>query len=151
MFENFSDQSRVWVYPSSRALNEQDKIYICEQLDNFILKWNAHGAPIKGSYQIFDNHFIVLVADESHSQVSGCSIDSSVKCLKSIGYQLNIDFFNRLTVIIEKDSQIQRVSFVDLKCDASIWVFDTSISTLAEFKSSFKVPVENYLDKLVVR
>jgi hypothetical protein len=88
MFENFSDQSRVWVYPSSRVLNDVDKISIGKQLDNFLSNWNAHGTPIKGDYAIFEDNFIVLIADESFSKASGCSIDSSVKCInwKSVKY-----------------------------------------------------------------
>ncbi len=151
MFENFSDQSRVWVYPSSRVLNDEDKISICKQLDTFMSNWNAHGTPIKGAYSIFANNFIVLIADETYSKASGCSIDSSVKCIKSIGNQLSIDFFNRLTVIIEKDNQIQRVSFGNLTNESSVWVFDTSITKLSEFRTVFKIPVQNYLNKLLVR
>lgn len=113
--------------------------------------WNAHGTPIKGAYSIFANNFIVLIADETYSKASGCSIDSSVKCIKSIGNQLSIDFFNRLTVIIEKDNQIQRVSFGNLTNESSVWVFDTSITKLSEFRTVFKIPVQNYLNKLLVR
>ena len=42
----------------------------------------------------FKDKKIVLIADEEKATASGCSIDSSVKCIKSIGSQLNIDFFN---------------------------------------------------------
>ena len=151
MFENFSDQSRVWVYPSSRILNQDDRQVICKYLDDFIVKWNAHGVSIKGSYEIFDNNFIVLIADEEKATASGCSIDSSVKCIKSIGSQLNIDFFNRLSIIVEKDNKIQRVSFVDLSSETSDYVFDTSVSRLSELRNGFKIPTQDYLNRLVLK
>lgn len=151
MFDNFSKNSRIWVYPSNRCLNTDDQKVIRKHLDEFIGNWNAHGSPIKGGYEIYQNHFIVLAADEDQSTVSGCSIDSSVKCIKAIGNELNIDFFNRLIILTEKDMQINRVSFYNLSHDSATYVFDTSVSNLDDYRKKFKILTGDYLNRFMLK
>ncbi len=149
MFDNFSNNSRIWVYPSNRCLNNGDQKVIRKHLDEFIGNWNAHGSPINGAYEIYQNNFIVLGADDNQATVSGCSIDSSVKCIKSIGKELNIDFFNRLMILTEKDEQINRVSFNNLSHDSGTYVFDTSVSNLDDFRKKFKILTGEYLNRFM--
>jgi hypothetical protein len=151
MFDNFSKNSRIWVYPSNRLLNTEDQKVIRKRLDEFIANWNAHGSPINGAYEIYLNHFIVLAADENQSTVSGCSIDSSVKCIKAIGNELNIDFFNRLMILTEKDRQINRVSFDNLSDDSETYVFDTSVSNLDDYRKKFKILIGDYLNRFMLK
>ncbi len=46
--------------------------------------WNSHGDPVKGYANLFFGQFIILMADETASMVSGCSTDSSVRLIKAI-------------------------------------------------------------------
>ena len=80
----FSDNSRVWIYQSSRAFIEKEQLEINEQLEQFYTQWTAHGAAVKGWAKILFGQFIVVMADETGMAVSGCSTDSSVKIIKSI-------------------------------------------------------------------
>jgi hypothetical protein len=151
MFDNFSKNSRIWVYPSNRFLNSNDQKVIRKHLDEFIGNWNAHGSQIKGSYEIYQNHFIVLAADENQATVSGCSIDSSVKCIKAIGNELNIDYFNRLMILTEKEGQINRVSFDNLSHESATHVYDTSVSNLDDFRTKFKIVIGDYLNRFMLK
>src|SRR6218665_3568307 len=90
---DFSDHSRVWIYQSSRPLSEKEELEINEQLYQFYAQWQAHGAPVKGWAKLLFHRFIVLMADESHVEVSGCSTDSSVRVIKSIEKQYSINLF----------------------------------------------------------
>ncbi len=151
MFDNFPENSKVWVYPSSRILNIEDELVIKRHLNEFILGWNAHGLTIKGSYEIYKQNFIVLVADQDYSTVSGCSIDSSVKCIKAIGNELNVDFFNRLLLITEKEGELKRVSFPNLSEESATYVYDTGVSNLSDLRVKFKVSVSEYLISFMVK
>ncbi|RYZ34037.1 MAG: hypothetical protein EOP49_35025 [Sphingobacteriales bacterium] len=95
---DFSDQSRVWIYQSSRPMSEKEELEINEQLSQFYMQWQAHGAPVKGWAKLLFRRFIVIMADETRVEVSGCSTDSSVRVIKSIERQYEVNLFDRLSI-----------------------------------------------------
>lgn len=95
---DFSDQSRVWIYQSSRPFSEKEETEINEQLHHFYTQWQAHGAPVKGWAKLLFRRFIVIMADETRVEVSGCSTDSSVRVIKSIERQYEVNLFDRLSI-----------------------------------------------------
>jgi hypothetical protein len=94
----FADESRVWIYQSSRPFSEKEELEINEQLLHFYSQWQAHGAPVKGWAKLLFRRFIVLMADETNVAVSGCSTDSSVRVIKSIERQYEVNLFDRLSI-----------------------------------------------------
>jgi hypothetical protein len=93
--QDFAPHSRVWIYQSSRLFTLSEALEIEDQLQEFCSSWQAHGAGVKGYGNLFFGRFLVLMADESTTAVSGCSTDSSVRFVKALGQQFNVDFFNR--------------------------------------------------------
>ncbi len=94
----FADGSRVWIYQSSRPFSEKEELEINEQLHHFYAQWQAHGTPVKGWAKLLFRRFIVLMADETDVAVSGCSTDSSVRVVKSIERQYEVNLFDRLSI-----------------------------------------------------
>lgn len=94
----FSDRSRVWIYQGSRPFSEKEELEINEQLHHFYAQWQAHGAPVRGWAKLLFRRFIVLMADETDVMVSGCSTDSSVRVIKSIERQYEVNLFDRLSI-----------------------------------------------------
>jgi hypothetical protein len=92
---DFHPDSRVWIYQSDRPFTEPEQIQIDEILQQFTDSWTSHGAKVKGFGKLFFNQFIILIADETASGVSGCSTDSSVRLIKEIENKYNADLFNR--------------------------------------------------------
>jgi hypothetical protein len=92
---DFHSDSRVWIYQSDRAFNETEQVEINQSLKAFAENWKSHGAQVKGFGKIFFNQFIILMADETASGVSGCSTDSSVRLIKEIEFKYKTDLFNR--------------------------------------------------------
>lgn len=93
--EDFSPESRVWIYQSSRLFTVGEALEIETLIQEFCTSWQAHGAGVKGYGNLFFGRFLVLMADESATTVSGCSMDSSVRFVKSLGQTFGVDFFNR--------------------------------------------------------
>jgi hypothetical protein len=93
---NFSDQTRLWVYPCSRTLNEQEIAYIHQQCAKFCTDWTAHNHALKAEATLFESRWLLLMVDESLTGASGCSIDKSVHFLERLGDQLGVDFFDRM-------------------------------------------------------
>jgi hypothetical protein len=95
---DFSDNARVWIYQSSRAFIDKEVREIDEQLHQFYAHWQSHGDPVKGWAKLLFKQFIVVIADEHDVQVSGCSTDSSVRIVKSIERQYDVNFFDRMMI-----------------------------------------------------
>jgi hypothetical protein len=95
---DFADTSRVWIYQSSRPFSEKEAVEINEQLYHFYAQWHAHGTMVKGWAKLLFQRFVVFMADEEKVQVSGCSTDSSVRLVKSIERQYDVQLFDRLSI-----------------------------------------------------
>ena len=63
--EDFNNNSRVWIYQSSRLFLMSEAFELEDQFKHFIETWNSHGTPVKGYANLFFGRFIVLMADES--------------------------------------------------------------------------------------
>lgn len=107
--ENFSNESKVWVYQSSRLLLINELLEIEDILKNFVANWLSHGEKVKGSVNVFFGRFIVFMADESETQVGGCSTDSSVRLIKQLEQKYNTDFFNRQLLSFYKNDKVEQI------------------------------------------
>jgi len=93
--EEMDGTSRVWIYQSSRLFTVPEVFQIEENLNEFVGSWNSHGSPVKGYGNLFFGQFIILMADETASGVSGCSTDSSVRLIKEMENIFNVQLFDR--------------------------------------------------------
>lgn len=114
-FSDFSDQSRVWIYPASRKLNHGEIAQIQQDIDLFCKQWTAHQQALTAIGWIAYDRFLIISVDESSAGASGCSIDKSVAFIQLIGKQYAIDFFDRLTFYyMSENDQIQSVHHANL-------------------------------------
>jgi hypothetical protein len=141
-FTQLSNNSRVWVYQSNRTFSENEKSLLNESFKEFVSSWAAHGSKLVADAVIIGDYFVALAVDEKTAMASGCSIDSSVKFIKSVGKQLNIDFFNRLKLIVKKDSETKMISFSDLNQYNDWKIYNTLVNTVEQLNTLFLIPVE---------
>ena len=92
---DFADSSKVWIYQSSRLFFVSEALEMEDMLQEFVSNWKSHGADVKGYANLFFGQFIILMADETASGVSGCSTDSSVRLIKAIEKKFNVQLFER--------------------------------------------------------
>jgi hypothetical protein len=144
----FSDEARVWVYQSSRPFNEREEKEIEEQLLQFYSQWHAHGDAVKGWAGLLFRQFIVLAADESQVAVSGCSTDSSVRVIKSIERQYQVNLFDRLTITFLLDGKTQMLPLGQVQyaidkgyLTADTLLFNNMAATKGELLSDWLVPL----------
>ncbi|HTN36107.1 MAG TPA: hypothetical protein VL053_03475 [Arachidicoccus sp.] len=104
----FPDQSRVWVYQSSRLFTLSEALEIENDIEAFSGDWNTHGAANKAYINLFFGQFLVIIADETRQPVSGCSTDSSVRFIKGLEQKFSVQFFDRqaLAFIVKDKVQI---------------------------------------------
>jgi len=147
---DFSLDSRVWIYQSSRKLEAAEEAEADRILQEFISNWKSHSRKVKGFGMILLNQFIILIADETISDVSGCSTDSSIHILKKIESQLNINLFDRQQLAFLKGTQIELIhlSKVQEALSKNIIVpdslfFNHSVFNLKDFKEAWIIPINN--------
>ena len=161
---HFAPTSRIWIYQSSRPFSSTESVQIQKSIDEFISAWTAHGAAVKGIGLIAFNQFIVLIADESHTQVSGCSTDSSVHFIQQVQQTWNTDFFNRRTLAFWMQDEVRLLDMGDLPgamenqtIQAETLYFNNLVATLQDWINQWIQPVgeswiaKKYPDLLSVR
>lgn len=95
---DFDQDSKVWIYQSSRPFTSTESLEMDRMLQDFVSNWKSHGDDVKGFATLLFEQFIILMADETASGVSGCSTDSSVRLIKSIENKYNVRLFERQTL-----------------------------------------------------
>src|SRR6201990_1349948 len=106
---DFAPESRVWIYQSPRLFFLSEALEIEKMLEAFAADWKSHGTPVKGYGNLFYGQFIVLMADESATGVSGCSTDSSVRLIRDIGQRFGVAMFDRLNLAFFVKDKVQMV------------------------------------------
>ncbi|MBV9987813.1 MAG: hypothetical protein JO301_09040 [Chitinophagaceae bacterium] len=112
--EDFASDSRVWIYQSSRGFMMSEALQLEGMMQDFIERWNSHGTPVKGYANLLFGQFIVLMADETASGVSGCSTDSSVRLIKEVEQIFKVDMFNRQNLAFLVKEKIQTIPLAQL-------------------------------------
>jgi hypothetical protein len=146
---NFHPSSRVWVYQASRLFTMSEALEIESLLNSFATEWKSHGTPVKGAGYLFFGQFVVLLADETASGVSGCSTDSSVRLIKDIEQRFGVNMFDRTTLaFVVKDkvellplSQLQ-YAFNNQFINADTPYFNNLVQTKKELEEDWIIPVK---------
>lgn len=148
-YTNLPNNSRVWIYQSEREFNQKEIAVISEKAVEFINSWTRHGDDLKGSFTIKYNQFLVLAVDESFNNVSGCSIDSSVRFIQGLENELNLDLMNKMNVTFKDGENINLVKLADFqkfakeqKITAETIVFNNMVNTKEDFENSWEIPAK---------
>ena len=146
--ESFSPTSRVWIYQSNRLFTLSEALEIEALLKQFAAEWKSHGAPVKATGYLFFGQFIVLMADEEATDVSGCSTDGSVRFMKNIGERYNVDMFDRqmLAFFVKDKIQLLPLSQVQYALDNNFITPDTLyfnniVTNLEQLKEHWIIPI----------
>lgn len=148
--EDFDDQSRVWIYQSSRLFSLGEALELEVEINQFCEQWSSHGADVKAYGNLFFGQFVVLLADESQAGVSGCSTDSSVRFIKSLEQKYQVDFFNRTNLAFVIKDKIQLLPLNQLHyafehgfIEPNTLYFNNVVLTKAALENSWIIPVKD--------
>lgn len=152
--EEFSESSRVWIYQSDRLFFVNELFEIEDLLADFVQQWKSHTEDVKAYANVFFGRFIVLMADESQTKVSGCSTDSSVRFIKQLEQKFNVNFFNRQMLAFSRNDKVEMVPLNQLKyaidnglITGETLYFDNTVLTKAEWKNWIKPAKQSWLEK----
>ena len=148
--EEFNDNSRVWIYQCNRLFALSEALEIEELLENFTKSWQSHGAKVTGYANLFFGQFIILMADETATGVSGCSTDSSVRLIKNIEQDYNVNLFERqmLAFIIKERIQLLPMEQLNYAIEnnfinSDTLYFNNTVETKQELLNRWIIPVKD--------
>jgi len=161
-FASLPDTSRIWTYQSARKFDTQEVKEITKMATSFCEQWTAHGHPLKTSFKIDYQQFLILAVDEASTGTSGCSIDGSVRMLKQLQSDIGTDFFERTKIafLIENevtliDTSLLKKAFADGVLNSASLTFNSLVATKEELEKRWIVPagktwLSKYLPKSAV-
>ncbi len=148
-YKNLPNNSRVWIYQSDREFTNNEVELISAKAEEFINSWTRHGDNLKGSFTIKYKQFLVLAVDESFNNVSGCSIDSSVRFVQQLESELQLDLMNKMNITFKDDEHINLVKLSDFqrfakeqKITQETIVFNNMVNTKEDFENNWEVPAK---------
>jgi len=147
---DFNNESKVWIYQSSRLFGIAEAFEIENLLEQFVQNWKSHGTPVKGYANLFYGQFIVIMADETATGVSGCSTDSSVHVIKQIESIFKTDLFNRQLLAFYIQEKVQLLPLTQLQhavqngfITGETLYFNNLVETKEQLMQKWLVPVKN--------
>lgn len=147
---NFDPASRVWIYQCSRLFSISEAFEVEDLLKEFTTQWKSHGTPVKGAAYLFFGQFIILLADETATGVSGCSTDSSVRIIKDIEQKFGVNMFDRTTLAFMVKDKVQLLPLSQLQyafdngfITSDTLYFNNTVQTKEELENNWMIPVKD--------
>jgi hypothetical protein len=148
-FENFPEESKIWIYPSNRKFSDEELQEIDLSLQNFLMDWSSHGTSLECSYQLKYNRFIIIAVNQEVQAATGCSIDKSVQFIQELEQKYKVDLLDKMNVTFKNGEFIAHKSLVDFKRMAkekavtgATIVFNNLVNTIEEFNDAWEIPAE---------
>jgi hypothetical protein len=121
-----------------------------KMLKEFTAQWKSHGTPVKGAGYLLFGQFIILMADERATGVSGCSTDSSVRLIKDIEQKFTVNMFDRTTLAFVVKDKVQLLPLSQLQygydnqfISAETLYFNNLVQTKEELEKNWIIPVKD--------
>lgn len=149
LHSHMPDTARVWIFQSNRLFTAQETAFIESATKEFIAQWNAHKQAVHGEGHVLFNAFVVLIADENYTAVSGCSMDSMVHFIRSLQSRFALNFFDRLSVAyLTPENQLKFTTAREIgslldkgELNENTLVFNNLISSKKELEENWILPL----------
>lgn len=140
--DTLPDDSRVWVFTADRQLDSVVSAALATQLQEFLASWTSHRRELSAGFEIRYGRFILIAADESYREPSGCSIDTLVNGMRRIGDLIGIPLVDTRDVTWRSDACVEsadRSGFEDLVAQGQVTldtvVFDRTVASLGDVRN----------------
>jgi len=145
------------VYQIDKELSRVEEDILLSETSAFLGTWAAHGSGLKAAVRIVEHRLLLISADESFTNVSGCSIDSQITFLKEIQSRLKINLFNRGDIFYFEGDELKVMDLVDFRKGVSegnisldTFIFDTTIQRKSQVENELLITVkDSWLMRLI--
>lgn len=94
-FPQLPSSARIWIYQASRPLTPAELTAVEPLLHQFADEWTSHGRTLAASAVVLHQQFLVIGLDEAVADASGCSIDASVRFVRSLEDRLGVTLLEK--------------------------------------------------------
>lgn len=147
-FRTFPDSARLWIFSAVDSLDSAQAAMLESELNRFFSSWHSHKEPVSGTGVFYLERFLMICADQSKMQVSGCSTDSLFHAAHEAIAHNGGKVANFGDIFFRAGNEVRRMSRDDFQrhvssgqITAETLVFDTSLQSLAQFRAGkFELP-----------
>ncbi len=140
--KHLPDTARVWVFTTAAPLAAEQSAAAGRVLGAFVGDWRSHGAPVTGGYDLIENRFVVIAADETANDVSGCSIDGMFRTVAEALARAGVPLADTADIAFRDDTGVRvidRPAFARLVREGIVTdetpVFDHTVKTLGDIRA----------------
>ncbi len=148
-FDSLPDDARLWVFAADAPLAAGSEADLLAAADAFLAGWAAHGAPLRAGREWRDGRFLAIAVDQSTAGASGCSIDGLFRSLRAIEPALGTSLLTAGRVywraadgrVLGGDRAALRAAVAAGTVGPGTPVFDTTVTTAADWRARFELPL----------
>ncbi|MFL5577545.1 MAG: hypothetical protein ACJ79S_16435 [Gemmatimonadaceae bacterium] len=145
-FSDLPPSARVWVFAADRPVTGASAERLLGEVDGFLARWMAHGAPLTDAREWRDDRFLAIAVDPRTANASGCSIDGLFRTLRALEPAIGASLVGGGRVYFrDADGAIRSVSRDEFSALAaagrvtpSTRVFDPTVATLGDWRDRFE-------------
>jgi thiosulfate sulfurtransferase len=147
------ETARVWIYGAEEALTVTQCQALKAHMEGFLAEWNSHQQKVMPGWQLVHDQFVIISADETTMNISGCSIDSMFHALEAFNRASGLKFASSGNQVFYRDNTgvvccVDRPTFGKLAKQGAVTeetiVFNNVIQTVGEFVAlRWEVPMRD--------
>ena len=147
-YKQMPDESKLWVFPSSRKFYPQEIEGLIERIKEFLSEWDDDEVLIKCSYSIKYDRFIFVTVDDTNNSLSVQAHDLLITFIQELEKVYNIILMDKMNVCYKQGEHVQYkdlIAFKKMMKDRGVSqktiVFDNMISTKGELKYNWEINI----------
>ncbi|MBL4724461.1 MAG: ABC transporter ATPase [Lutibacter sp.] len=147
-YKQMPDDSKLWVFPSSRKFYPQEIEGLKEKIKDFLSDWDDQGVLIKCSYTFKFDRFIMVTVDDSSNSLSIQAHDLLITFIQELEKVYDIILMDKMNVCYKQGEFVQYkdlVIFKQMMKDRGVSkktiVFDNLITTKGELKYNWEINI----------
>lgn len=145
-FETLPENARVWVFAAQGKIDAAGARRLLEDVDEFLVRWQAHGTPLTVGRDFRDDRFLTVAVDQSTAGASGCSIDGMFRTLRALEPAIGTSLLGGGRICYRDASghvqSVTHTEFASLASSGQVGpdtvVFDTTVETLSGWRDHFE-------------
>ncbi len=149
-YKSISNDAKVWVYPSSRKFYPNEIEEIEQKIKKFVENWKLDDENFKVSYQFLYNRFIILVADDTETNLTNADIDASVSFILQLQETYKVELLDKMNACFKQGEYVQYKELKDFKkllknkaVTAKTIIFDNLINNKEDLENYWELAIED--------
>lgn len=146
-FNSLSEESKVWIYPSSRKFYPQEIDGLNEKLQHFVENWKSDQPDFKASVVLKYQRFIIFSSEEN-TTLTNADIDAQVAFILQLQQEYEVELLDKMNVCFKQGEYTQYKELKDFKkliknkaVTGKTIVFDNLVQTKGELENYWEVPI----------